>query len=169
MTGIDGRVSGLNAQVFETLKGMNVREGIGKEDAAKLKAAITADGKVDQAESDLLDELFSGQNKLTIETGTSNCTVPLELNFVDVMPGESPLQPEAARELLAKANPAVMATVRSDGAPVSAATWYLLDGDHVLLNMDDERVRLRHLRNDPRVTHQQYGSTTYSRWLEQDR
>lgn len=23
--------------------------------------------------------------------------------------------------------------------------------------------------NDPRVTHQQYGSTTYSRWLEQDR
>ncbi|HCS56613.1 MAG TPA: PPOX class F420-dependent oxidoreductase [Gordonia polyisoprenivorans] len=63
-----------------------------------------------------------------------------------------PPLPEAARELLAKANPAVMATVRSDGAPVSAATWYLLDGDHVLLNMDDERVRLRHLRNDPRVT-----------------
>ncbi|WP_253194088.1 pyridoxamine 5'-phosphate oxidase family protein [Gordonia sp. i37] len=45
-----------------------------------------------------------------------------------------------------------MATVRSDGVPVSAATWYLLDGDHVLLNMDDERVRMRHLRNDPRVT-----------------
>ncbi|WHU47493.1 PPOX class F420-dependent oxidoreductase [Gordonia sp. L191] len=63
-----------------------------------------------------------------------------------------PPLPEPARELLAKANPAVMATVRSDGAPVSAATWYLLDGDHVLLNMDDERVRLRHLRNDPRVT-----------------
>ncbi|MGC5247429.1 PPOX class F420-dependent oxidoreductase [Gordonia sp. DT219] len=59
---------------------------------------------------------------------------------------------EAARELLAQPNPSVMATVRSDGAPVTAATWYLLDGDEILLNLDDTRVRLRHLRADPRVT-----------------
>ncbi|MGC4961380.1 PPOX class F420-dependent oxidoreductase [Gordonia sp. DT218] len=63
-----------------------------------------------------------------------------------------PPLPDAAKELLAKPNPCVMATLRSDGGPVSAATWYLLDGDRVLLSMDNGRVRLDHLRRDPRVT-----------------
>jgi len=58
----------------------------------------------------------------------------------------------AAREMLAKPHPAVIATVRKDGQPVSAATWYLLRGDRVLVNMDEGRVRLKHLRNDPRVS-----------------
>ncbi|WP_134768361.1 PPOX class F420-dependent oxidoreductase [Nocardioides sp. 1609] len=61
--------------------------------------------------------------------------------------------PDDVRALLLRANPAVVATLRSDGAPVSVATWYLLeDDDRVLLNMDDTRVRLRHLRRDPRVS-----------------
>ena len=60
--------------------------------------------------------------------------------------------PDDVRALLAKPNPAVVATLRSDGQPVSVATWYLLDGDRVLLNMDHTRVRLQHLRRDPRVT-----------------
>ena len=60
--------------------------------------------------------------------------------------------PGDLRDLLAKPNPAVVATLRADGAPVSVATWYLLDGDRILLNMDDTRVRLGHLRRDPRVS-----------------
>jgi PPOX class probable F420-dependent enzyme len=60
--------------------------------------------------------------------------------------------PYDLRDLLAKPNPAVVATLRADGAPVSVATWYLLDGDRILLNMDDTRVRLGHLRRDPRVS-----------------
>lgn len=60
--------------------------------------------------------------------------------------------PDDVRALLAKPNPAVVATLRSDGAPVSVATWYLLEGDRILLNMDHTRVRLQHLRRDPRVT-----------------
>ncbi|GAW49486.1 MULTISPECIES: PPOX class F420-dependent oxidoreductase [unclassified Nocardioides] len=60
--------------------------------------------------------------------------------------------PDDVRDLLAKPNPAVVATLRSDGQPVSVATWYLLDGDRVMLNMDDTRVRVKHLRRDPRVT-----------------
>lgn len=61
--------------------------------------------------------------------------------------------PDAVRELLTKPNPAVVATLRSDGHPVSVATWYLLeDDDRVLLNMDHTRMRLRHLRRDPRVS-----------------
>ena len=61
--------------------------------------------------------------------------------------------PDAVRALLLKPNPAVVTTLRSDGQPISVATWYLLeDDDRVLLNMDDTRVRLQHLRRDPRVT-----------------
>lgn len=61
--------------------------------------------------------------------------------------------PDELRELLRKPNPAVVATLRSDGAPVSVATWYLLeDDDRLLVNMDDTRVRLGHLRRDPRVS-----------------
>jgi PPOX class probable F420-dependent enzyme len=63
----------------------------------------------------------------------------------------SPLS-DSAKEMLLKANPAVISTVRSDGQPVSAATWYLLRGDHLLVNMDHGRKRLEHLKNDPRVS-----------------
>ncbi|MDH6553373.1 PPOX class F420-dependent oxidoreductase [Streptomyces sp. SAI-041] len=62
-----------------------------------------------------------------------------------------PLPPEAV-ELLSRPNPCVMATLRSDGAPVSTATWYLWDNGRVLINLDEGRVRLKHLRRDPRVT-----------------
>ncbi len=55
-------------------------------------------------------------------------------------------------ELLAKPNPAVMATIASDGRPVTVATWYLLEPDAtILLGLDAKRARLDHLRRDPRV------------------
>jgi PPOX class probable F420-dependent enzyme len=61
--------------------------------------------------------------------------------------------PEHVRALLEAPNPAVVATLRSDGQPVSVATWYLLEPDsRVLVNMDHTRVRLQHLRRDPRLT-----------------
>ena len=64
----------------------------------------------------------------------------------------TPPLPDHVAALLAKPNPAVIATVRPDGQPVSVATWYLLDGDRILVNMDGGRKRLDYLRNDPRVT-----------------
>lgn len=63
-----------------------------------------------------------------------------------------PPLPDDVRELLAKPNPCVVSTVRSDGHPVSVATWYLLDGDRILVNMDEGRRRLQHLQRDPRVS-----------------
>jgi PPOX class probable F420-dependent enzyme len=54
--------------------------------------------------------------------------------------------------MLAKANPAVITTLRPDGQPVSTATWYLWANGQVLVNMDEDRKRLEHMRNDPRVT-----------------
>ncbi|QFG23228.1 PPOX class F420-dependent oxidoreductase [Actinomadura sp. WMMB 499] len=62
-----------------------------------------------------------------------------------------PLPPEA-EAMLAKPNPCVIATLRSDGTPVTAATWYLWEDGRVLVNMDEGRVRLRHLRADPRAS-----------------
>ena len=55
--------------------------------------------------------------------------------------------------MLARPNPAVVATLRPDGQPVTVATWYRLeDDDRILLNMDAGRARLRYLRADPRVS-----------------
>ena len=60
--------------------------------------------------------------------------------------------PPDVRELLEQPNPAVITTLRPDGQPVSVATWYLMDGDRVLVNMDEGRKRLDYLRADDRVS-----------------
>ncbi|MEU9482657.1 PPOX class F420-dependent oxidoreductase [Streptomyces decoyicus] len=64
----------------------------------------------------------------------------------------NPPLPDPAVAMLRKPNPAVITTLRSDGQPVSTATWYLWDDGRVLVNMDEGRKRLKHLRNDPRVS-----------------
>lgn len=63
-----------------------------------------------------------------------------------------PPLPDDAVDLLRKANPAVVTTLRPDGQPVSTATWYLWEDGRVLFNLDEGRKRLEHIRNDPRVT-----------------
>ena len=60
--------------------------------------------------------------------------------------------PDDVRVLLSQPLPAVVATLRSDGMPVTVATWYLLEDDgRILVNMDHSRVRVQHLRRDPRI------------------
>ena len=59
--------------------------------------------------------------------------------------------PSDVDEFLARPNPAVVATLRRDGSPHSAATWYDWEDGRVLLNMDATRLRLAHMRRDPRV------------------
>jgi PPOX class probable F420-dependent enzyme len=63
-----------------------------------------------------------------------------------------PPVPDELVEVLKRPNPAVMATIRRDGAPVSVATWYLWDDGRILLNLDARRKRLAHLRADPRLS-----------------
>jgi PPOX class probable F420-dependent enzyme len=63
----------------------------------------------------------------------------------------APLSQEA-QDLLSRPNPAVIATLRPDGSPVSVATWYLYDNGRILVNMDEGRKRLAHMRSDPRVS-----------------
>lgn len=64
----------------------------------------------------------------------------------------SHLLTDDARTMLSKPNPSVISTLRSDGQPVSAATWYLLRDAHIMVNMDVGRKRLEHMRKDPRVS-----------------
>lgn len=60
--------------------------------------------------------------------------------------------PDDVRAKLEAPNPCTITTLRSDGAPVSVATWYLLlDDGRLMVNMDATRKRLEHLRRDPRV------------------
>ncbi|WP_406503858.1 PPOX class F420-dependent oxidoreductase [Streptomyces sp. NBC_01602] len=63
-----------------------------------------------------------------------------------------PPLPDEAVAILKKANPAVITTLRPDGQPVSTPTWYLWDDGRILVNMDEGRKRLEHIRHDPRVT-----------------
>lgn len=63
-----------------------------------------------------------------------------------------PPLPDLVIDMLARANPAVIGTIRPDGAPVTVATWYLWDDGRILVNMDVERRRLAYLREDPRVS-----------------
>lgn len=63
-----------------------------------------------------------------------------------------PPLPDDAIAFLRLPQPAVMATVRPDGTPHSAATWYaLLDDGRVLLNFASSRLRLGFLRKNPGV------------------
>jgi PPOX class probable F420-dependent enzyme len=64
----------------------------------------------------------------------------------------TPPLPDEFQDLLKAPQPAVMATLKADGAPLTVATWYLWDDGRVLVSLDDRRRRLEHLRRDPRVS-----------------
>jgi PPOX class probable F420-dependent enzyme len=61
-----------------------------------------------------------------------------------------PVPPEVDA-FLARPNPAVVATVSPSGTPHTAATWYDWEDGRVLLNMDESRLRLRYMRQNPAV------------------
>lgn len=60
--------------------------------------------------------------------------------------------PASVAEFLAQPNPAVIASNKPDGQPVSVATWYLYEDGRILVNLADFRKRLDWLREDPRVS-----------------
>ena len=60
--------------------------------------------------------------------------------------------PSEVDAFLAEPNPAVVGTVAPDGSPHTAATWYDWEDGRVLLNMDESRVRLGYLRENPAVS-----------------
>ena len=72
----------------------------------------------------------------------------------------TPVPPEVD-EFLARANSAVVATLRPDGSPHSVPTWYDWEDGRVLLNMEITRLRLGYMRRDPRVALTALGESWY--------
>jgi PPOX class probable F420-dependent enzyme len=62
-----------------------------------------------------------------------------------------PVPPEVDA-FLAEPNPAVVGTVSPSGKPHTAATWYDWEDGRVLLNMDESRLRLHYMRQNPGVS-----------------
>jgi PPOX class probable F420-dependent enzyme len=60
--------------------------------------------------------------------------------------------PTPIAEFLSRPNPAVFASNRPDGQPVSVATWYLYEDGRILVNLADSRKRLDYLESDPRIS-----------------
>jgi PPOX class probable F420-dependent enzyme len=72
----------------------------------------------------------------------------------------APLPPELERFVSAP-RPAVVATVRPDGTPVTTAVWYGLEDRRLLLSMGAGSPRAHNLRNDPRVALTILGDSWY--------
>jgi PPOX class probable F420-dependent enzyme len=55
------------------------------------------------------------------------------------------------RELLLGKNFAFVATINKDGSPQLSPTWVDTDGEHILINTEAKRAKVRNLRRDPRI------------------
>jgi PPOX class probable F420-dependent enzyme len=82
--------------------------------------------------------------------GTRTCQLVIDVQRRSFVP--KPPLPSEVSELLTKPNPSVITMVRQDGQPVSVATWYLWEGDRILVNMDEGRKRLGYIAAEPRVS-----------------
>lgn len=60
--------------------------------------------------------------------------------------------PDQVRRFLADQRYAVVATVNPDGSLHQAVTWYLVEGDEVVINSAEGRRWPANLRRDPRVS-----------------
>jgi PPOX class probable F420-dependent enzyme len=56
------------------------------------------------------------------------------------------------RAFLAEKRFAVVATINPDGSPHQTVMWYELQGDEIMMNTAQGRVKDRNLRRDPRVS-----------------
>ncbi|MGE3727359.1 MAG: hypothetical protein AB7I41_17495 [Candidatus Sericytochromatia bacterium] len=81
----DGKVSGLNADVFRTMSYIRTNNPNGPmqaKDAEMLQKSILKDGKVDESEADLLNELNNNStNAITISAQKTAYFNPKDLNF----------------------------------------------------------------------------------------
>jgi PPOX class probable F420-dependent enzyme len=59
--------------------------------------------------------------------------------------------PEKAKNLIEAKNFANIATLMKNGSPHVTTTWIDHDGDTVLINTTENRVKTRNVRRDPRV------------------
>jgi PPOX class probable F420-dependent enzyme len=74
----------------------------------------------------------------------------------------APLPPEL-RSFVSKPRHAVVGTARQDGTPVTTPCWYGIDDqDRLIISMDTDSHRLRHVRANPHVALTMLGDDWYS-------
>jgi PPOX class probable F420-dependent enzyme len=59
--------------------------------------------------------------------------------------------PERGREILEKPSIGALATLMADGSPQVTPVWVDRDGDDIIVNTRDGRLKPRNIRRDPRV------------------
>ena len=58
---------------------------------------------------------------------------------------------DKVRAFLEEKRFAVLATINRDGTPQLTTMWYELQGDEIMMNTADGRVKAHNLRRDPRI------------------
>jgi len=82
MAGIDGRVTGLNRDVFQAMQKVKNPQKMTGAEAKDVRAAINKDGKLDASEKDLLLEITQDSNKtISIEASKTADFNPSNLEF----------------------------------------------------------------------------------------
>lgn len=75
---------------------------------------------------------------------------------------------ETQARFLQEPNYAVVAALRADGSPHQTVVWIDWDGEHVLLNLNQERSKLQYLRENPRLSVLTIHREDPYRWLAVD-
>jgi PPOX class probable F420-dependent enzyme len=70
------------------------------------------------------------------------------------------------RALIAHPEPAVLTTLRADGSPSSSVMWLTVDGDSILLPTKRNRIKVRHIERDPRVSIVVYDRNQITRYVQ---
>lgn len=59
---------------------------------------------------------------------------------------------EAQKELINAKNFGHIATINQDGSPQVSPVWIDLEGDHLIVNSEQKRLKVRNIKRDPRVS-----------------
>ena len=59
---------------------------------------------------------------------------------------------EAQKQLINAKNFGHIATINKDGSPQVSPVWIDLDGEHLIVNSEAKRLKVRNIKRDPRVS-----------------
>ncbi|HEX2404136.1 MAG TPA: PPOX class F420-dependent oxidoreductase [Acidimicrobiia bacterium] len=73
---------------------------------------------------------------------------------------------EESRQLAEGANHAVLTTLFPSGRPQTNVVWIDHDDEHLLVNSETERQKVRNVRRDPRVSVLVFDASDMDNWVE---
>jgi PPOX class probable F420-dependent enzyme len=73
---------------------------------------------------------------------------------------------QESRQLAQGPNHAVLTTLFPSGRPQTNVVWIDHDGEHLLVNSETERQKVRNVRRDPRVSVLVFDTSDMDNWVE---